>query len=170
MRRAAAVALVLAGVLAAQGVMLDVPLVRQPREGCGAACLTMMVRYWRGGDAGEGPEAIQRALYDRRQRGIPGSAMRRYLEEAGFAAFVIRGTWEDLRRELAGGRPVVVSVAVRGGRLHYVVVTGLDEARGVVRVNDPARRHGFTLSRDKFERQWAGADYWTLAASPADGG
>jgi len=70
--------------------------------------------------------------------------------ELGVPGYLTRfSDWRDVRRELALGRPLVISIAARPGALtgapyestagHLLVVTGLDGAGGV-RVNDPAAR------------------------------
>jgi predicted double-glycine peptidase len=165
------VAVLLAGGAAAQGVLLDVPFVRQERDACGAACLTMVMRYWRaqgmGAVAEPEPEAIQRELYVPAERGIPGTAMRGYLERAGFHAFTVRGEWDDLVEHVGYGRPVIVCLSAPGRRLHYVVVAGVDAERGLVMINDPARRKLLAVSRAGFEKDWHASDYWTLVAAPA---
>lgn len=171
-RRVTAVAALVAGSAAAQSVLLDVPFVRQEKDACGAACLTMVVRYWRAqGEApleDPGPEAIQRELYVAAERGIPGSAMRAYLERVGFHAFAVRGSWDDLEAHVGKGRPLIVCLSAPGRRLHYVVVAGVDTERGLVTINDPARRKLLTVARASFEKDWRASNNWTLVAAPAE--
>ncbi len=154
------------------GIWLDVPFVRQAKNGCGAASLSMLLQYWSRHDAVVAQEkydaaTIQQALYSPKARGIFASDMRRYLEEAGFRTFVFRGGWEDLRAHLSQGRPLIVSLKP-GGRapLHYLVVVGLDWQAGTVFVNDPARGRLRRIDRTEFEKQWQAAENWTLLAVP----
>lgn len=139
---------------------LDVPFVRQHREGCGAASMAMVLRYWgRPADAG----AIFRELYSPEERGIRASDMQPYLERQGFRAFTFKGEWDGLAAHIAKGRPLIV--ALREGRaLHYVVVAGIADEYALV--NDPARRKLLRISRRDFEKRWH--DGWTLLAVPAD--
>jgi predicted double-glycine peptidase len=152
------------------GVWLDVPFVKQAKDGCGAASIAMVMQYWQAqqgepangtSDAGQ----IQRALYSAKAHGIYASDMERYFQEKGFRTFTIRGEWEDLKQHLEKGRPLIVALKpVSGGALHYVVVTGLGP--DIVMVNDPAQRKLLQQDRPDFEREWSAAGKWTLLALP----
>ncbi len=165
MLRAAAI---LGLVSALQGaVWLDVPFVRQEKNGCGSAALAMLIGYWERNGAQVPAEAadareIQRVLYSSEASGIYASELVAYLERNGFQAFPIRATWRDLSEHLAKGRPLIVSLG--NSRLHYVVIAGLDDARGLVYYNDPAQRKLMKLDRTAFEREWH--DRWALLAVP----
>lgn len=158
----------------APGVMLDVPFVAQPRNGCGAASIAMVMQYWqRGGAHSAQPglanvAAIQRELYSKKAKGILASAVERYFREAGYRTFAIQGRWDDLRENLEKGRPLIVGLAPEGPRdpLHYVVVAGMDWENNWVFVNDPARRKLLKMGRSEFEKQWAATQDWTLLAVP----
>lgn len=163
----------LAGTTKPDGIWLDVPFVRQEKDGCGAASISMVMQYWnRGKDqqlsARADPRVIQRALYSKNAGGIFASAMRRYFEDAGFRVFAFKGEWIDLKNHLAQGRPLVVCLKGNSRRdpLHYVVVTGLDWRQDLILVNDPARRKLLRLDRSSFERSWSAAGNWTLLALP----
>ncbi len=158
---------------ATRGLWLDVPFVRQAPEGCGSACIAMVMRYWRHdaprlADQDLDPEQIQRLLYDPQAGGIRARDMERYFQQKGFQTFAFRGDWQDLEHHLAQGRPLIV--CLREGRLehtlHYVVVAGLDDAQGVVLVNDPADRKLRKIERTKFLDRWRAMDFWTLLALP----
>jgi hypothetical protein len=88
--------------------------------------------------------------------------------EQGLPGYVTRfSAWDGVRREIAAGRPVIVSLRAREGELagapyestggHLVVITGFDE-RGDVHVNDPATadpaKGVVTYSREDMERVW----------------
>ncbi|MFB3825759.1 MAG: C39 family peptidase [Bryobacteraceae bacterium] len=144
------------------GVWLDVPFVPQEKNGCGAASIAMVMRYWQApADAVE----IQRALYSREARGIFASAMERYLREHGFRAFAVRGQWDDLKQHLEKGRPLIVALKPGRGDPHYVVVAGLES--GTVLKNDPAERKLLRQHRTDFEKQWKAAGNWMLLAVPS---
>ena len=155
------------------GVWLDVPFVKQEKDGCGAASTAMVMQYWQreeGNASGQGSDAIQiqRSLYSAKAHGIYASDMERYFREKGFRTFTIRGEWEDLKQHLDKGRPLIVALKPAGGgvALHYVVVTGLDQEQHVVMVNDPAQRKLLKLDLPGFEREWSAAGKWTLLALP----
>jgi len=151
------------------GVWLDVPFVKQEKDGCGAASIAMVIQYWQaqqGQAANQTSDAIQiqRALYSPKAHGIYASDMERYFQENGFRTFTIRGEWEDLKQHLDKGRPLIVALKPAAGALHYVVVTGL--AADTVTVNDPAQRKLLQQERATFEREWSAAERWTMLALP----
>ena len=172
---AAAVIVAAAGATTAPGVMLDVPFVAQPKNGCGAASIAMVMLYWQRdarADARAADRAnvntIQRELYAKDARGIFASAMEHYLNRAGYRTFAIRGRWSDLRENLEKGRPLIVGLAPDGPHdpLHYVVVAGMDWQKDWIFVNDPAQRKLLKMVRAEFEKQWAATNDWTLLAVP----
>ena len=152
------------------GVWLDVPFVKQEKDGCGAASIAMVMQYWQaqqGQPANDSsdPSQIQRTLYSAKAHGIFASDMERYFRENGFRTFTIHGEWQDLKQHLEKGRPLIVALMpARGAPLHYVVVTGLDQE--TVMVNDPAQRKLLKQDRPAFEREWIAAGRWTLLAVP----
>ena len=155
------------------GAWLDVPFVKQNEEGCGAAAISMLLQYWSAQgvalDANRAdPAAIQEKLFSRRAHGIYASAMERYLKESGFHAFGFQGDWNDLRRHIEKGRPLIISLQPRGiaTRFHYVVVTGMDWAHDALLVNDPARGKLLRLEREEFEKEWHATGNWMLLAVP----
>lgn len=167
--------LCLCGVLLAadkSGVWLDVPFVKQEKDGCGAASIAMVMQYWSrqqakpelGADAGE----IQRLLYSREGHGIYASDLEHYFQEHGFQTFAFPGEWDDLKQHLEKGRPLIVALksSHRNPEPHYVVVAGLDWGRNLVLLNDPAQRKLLKEERSKFEKQWSAVGKWTLLALP----
>lgn len=153
------------------GIWLDVPFVKQAKNGCGAASVSMVMQYWNRDKSPalterSDPVLIQRALLPRDAGGILASAMTRYLQESGFQTFTFRGEWLDLREHLSKGRPLIVCLKESGGTLHYVVVAGLDWQRDLVFMNDPATRKLAKLDRADFEKAWSAARNWTLLALP----
>jgi ABC-type bacteriocin/lantibiotic exporter with double-glycine peptidase domain len=155
------------------GVWLDVPFVKQEKDGCGAASIAMVMQYWlkqQGRAGGESADAayIQRVLYSRPAHGIYASDLEHYLQQQGFRTFAFRGEWEDLRQHLQEGRPLLVALKPGGGNapLHYVVVTGLDWEQGLVMVNDPAGRKLLKQPRAGFEKEWNAVANWTMLAVP----
>lgn len=149
------------------------PFVHQPREGCGAASIAMVMRYW-AAQQGNGPSAdsdvaaIQRQLYSPREHGIAAEQVGQYLRQHGFQVFALNGSWSDLKEQLTKGRPLIAALKPRGQReLHYVVIDGIDAERGLVTMNDPAERKLLTRERAGFEREWSATHNWLLLAVPA---
>lgn len=159
----------------APAIWIDVPYVAQSKQGCGSAAISMVMQYWaRQKSQQDSPAAeatkIQKLLYSPRHKGIPASAMDRYLREQGYRTFAFRGEWTDLQHHLQQGRPLIVSLQASGhrGPLHYAVVVGLDTAREYVFLNDPELGKMLRRSREGFQREWHGVRNWTLLAVPAE--
>ena len=151
------------------GVWLDVPFVKQEKDGCGAASIAMVMQYWQ---AQQGQPANQvfrrdpnsaRTLFAK-AHGIYASDMERYFQENGFRTFTIRGEWEDLKQHLDKGRPLIVALKPAAGAL---ALCGRNGSRSdTVTVNDPAQRKLLQQERPTFEREWSAAERWTLLALP----
>jgi ABC-type bacteriocin/lantibiotic exporter with double-glycine peptidase domain len=152
---------------------IDVPFVQQPREGCGAASIAMVMQYWAaqpggrtvpGADVGQ----IQRQLYSPKEHGIPASSMEQYLRQRGFVAIAFNGNWDDLDQQLRKGRPLIAALKPQGqSQLHYVVIDGIDPVHALVMMNDPAVRKLLTEERAEFEKEWSATRNWVLLALPA---
>jgi hypothetical protein len=101
--------------------------------------------------------------------GVRAGALRDFARGRGLEAFLLEGEVEDLHREIARGRPVLVGVVKRHGRRtyrHYEVVVAIHRARERILVRDPAR--GPRESRlEDFAAEWAAADRLTLVVFPA---
>jgi ABC-type bacteriocin/lantibiotic exporter with double-glycine peptidase domain len=159
----------------APGVWLDVPFVRQEKNGCGAASVAMVMQYWfrqqgRASDQAD-PGLIQRALYSPDAQGIYASEIEQYLQQHGFRTFAFHGDWESLQQHLEKGRPLIVALRPdNDAPLHYVVIAGLDSDQALVMVNDPAARKLLKQERSRFEVEWKATANWTLLAVPQQGG
>jgi ABC-type bacteriocin/lantibiotic exporter with double-glycine peptidase domain len=154
---------VLASLLVAAPLLLDVPFVAQRTNGCAAAALTMVLRYW--GDPA--PEAeLADALPGPTARGVAGSRLAEIARRRGHEAIAYEGDLAHLREFLAKGRPLVV--ALRSGRdgYHDVVVVGFDEGEQAVVVHDPESGPARRLPVRSFEERWGGAGHWTLLVLP----
>jgi uncharacterized protein YvpB len=160
----------------APGIWLDVPFVKQVKDGCGAASIAMVMQYWaqklNRDPQSIDPYEIQSTLYSKEGHGIYASDMEAYFQEHGFLIFTFKGELADLRQHLEKGRPLIVALKPGSGNvpLHYVVVTGLDWNNHLVMVNDPAQRKLLKLDQSSFEQQWNAAGKWTLLALPGSGG
>jgi ABC-type bacteriocin/lantibiotic exporter with double-glycine peptidase domain len=173
--QALVLALALCGIAFAagpEGVWLNVPFVKQTKDGCGAASIAMVMQYWQhqqrrpGGDI-SAPDHILRALYSSSAHGIYASAMQRYFQQHGFRAFAFHGDLAMLAEHLEKGRPLIVALKPAGdASLHYVVVAGLDPANRLVIVNDPAQRKLLKDDQLQFNREWKATGNWTLLAVP----
>lgn len=138
---------------------LNVPFVPQAKDTCGAASLTMVLRYW---GAEVTHDEIAGELLEAELHGIPGSRLAQFARTRGFDAFTYKGDLAQLRDFVAKGRPLIVAWGLGRDRFHNVVVIGIEDGDGAVIVNDPARGPGRRIPRGTFDKRWAKADYWTL--------
>lgn len=158
---------------ASSAIWIDVPFVHQPKEGCGAASISMVMKYWAiQRKAAAGPESdatlIQRQLYERNEHGITAASMQEYLRKHGFVTFALNGNWDDLEQQLRKGRPLIAALRPQGqSELHYVVIDGIDPDHALVTMNDPAERKLLTRERAGFEKDWSATHNWILLALPA---
>ena len=161
-----------AGASAATGVWLDVPFVKQEKNGCGAASIAMVMQFWQRQQGQVATPAsdiaeIQRILYSPDQHGIRASSMESYLTQRGFQTFAFSGTQADLEQHLEKGRPLIVALKPGSGvPLHYIVVVGVDPAQNLILVNDPADRKLLKRESAAFEKDWKGTGHWMLLAVP----
>src|SRR5258705_11100040 len=152
------------------GFWLDVPFVRQDKNLCGAASVSMILQYWhKASPAGGSIEVpsfpdIAEALRSSESKGIFGSQMKAYLASLRSQVFVSKGQWEDVKSHISKGRPMIVGLGNRGALDHYVVVTGWNDPENVVLVNDPAQRKLLKLDRKDFQKSWEKTARWTLLA------
>jgi len=154
------------------GIWLDVPFVKQSRDGCGAASIAMIMQYWsrQPGSSNISVDSSQilHNLYSAKAHGIFAADMERYLQQHGFRTFTFRGDWDEVKHDLEKGRPLIVALKPSRGdpSLHYLVIAGLNWQDGTVLVNDPAQRKLLKEDRATFEREWNATGKWTLLAVP----
>jgi len=152
-------------------IWVDVPFVKQTKDGCGSASVAMLMQYWashgaRMSAATTDPDVIFHTLYSPEAHGIYASKLEGYLQQNGFRTFAVSGRWSDLKQHLEKGRPLIVALKTGGGSLHYVVIAGLDEKQSLVMLNDPAQRKLLRTDRGSFEKEWSGTHNWMLLAVP----
>ena len=133
----------------ASSLTIEVPYVPQTDALCGGAAAAMVFRYW--GDVHA--DATEFApLVDRRAGGIAGDVLMVAVRKRGWQPIELRGGLAGLQERLADHQPVIVLLADRGSRYHYVVVTGkTDEG---IRIHDPSWGPSREINDAEFERRW----------------
>src|SRR2546423_232354 len=126
---------IVAALSLASSVALDVPYVPQTDLLCGGAAVSMVFRYW--GDARADVQQFA-ALVDRRAGGIADTALVDAVKQRGWRTIRFAGSMDALVARLQDREPVIVLLADRGDRFHYVVVTGVTTTDRVI-VHDPSR-------------------------------
>ncbi|MGC8549781.1 MAG: C39 family peptidase [Acidobacteriaceae bacterium] len=159
-------------IAAPKSIWIDVPFVAQPRDGCGAASVAMIMQYWARQQShsitpADRVSTIQKHVYSPRVHGATPVALETYLKSHGYLTFAIKGSWRQLDQELRKGRPLVVALRPSGQRdLHYVVIDGIDNEHELIMMNDPEVRKLLPESRKQFEKEWSATHEWMLLALP----
>jgi predicted double-glycine peptidase len=141
---------------------LAVPYLPQTDALCGGAAAAMIFRYW--GDVHADVEQFA-PLVDRRAGGIADDVLVKAIEERGWRSLRFSGSVDQLNEQLHNGRPVVILVADRGGRNHYLVVTGIEP--GAVLVHDPAWGPSRRVAFADLVRVWRPTHFWSLVILPS---
>lgn len=139
------------------------PVVKQvSRNDCGLAALAMVAGAW--GHPWT-VEELARSVPPG-DRGVRLGALRDVARARGFEAYAIKGTHDDIKRELARGRPVVLGLILPFERdralSHYEVAIALNPSDGSVITLDPATGKYMRRSRKILEAEWQPAGYATL--------
>ncbi|HEY4242800.1 MAG TPA: cysteine peptidase family C39 domain-containing protein [Kofleriaceae bacterium] len=142
------------------------PIVLQHADtDCGVAALAMVAGAW---GKPWTVDDIGRTLVPT-EKGVKLGAIRDYARAHGLEAYAIRGTREDLTRELAAGRPVLLGLLLpfdmKHNRSHYEVAIGLNPKDGTVVTLDPATGKHMARSPKVLDVEWKPADYATLVVT-----
>jgi len=136
--------------------------IQRGRHDCGPTALAMVLRYW---DAAFDVRPLLDAPADVR---VSAASLRDTARAAGFSAFVVQGTVDDLVHEIKAGRPVILGMAkptATGPIAHYEVLIGFHPASGRVALLDPAVGPRQASYRDLLE-EWTPTGSVLLAVLP----
>jgi len=155
--------------LSDQAVLLDLPVVRQTAPNlCGEVALEMLTRYY---NVLLTPEQEARLKKEANQeKGIPGSTLKKVLEEQGYFVAVFSGTLDrkvsGLYRHLDLRRPLIVMIEGNGpDKNHYVLAVGYDEGTNSIVLLDPVRGE-IAMPLINFRKVWNKVDDFTMLAVP----
>ena len=152
----------LIGIVEQAPVWIDVPVLKQPYNLCLATSVSMVLRYW-GTDLSPREIGAQVTVY---WNGATGHDLQRLVEARGFRGFLIEPPFTDLLDHMRKGRPLVIAVPAHGKGRHAMVLTGFDEDKCLIFLNDPAGGKRRTLDYKTFQRQWEAAHRWTFLILP----
>jgi peptidase C39-like protein len=147
--------------LAASWPAMDVPFLPQTDALCGGAAAAMVFRYW--GDAHADVQQFA-PLVDRRAGGIANGVLVDAVRARGWGVGRVERSLDALKARVDDGQPVIVLVPERGGRYHYVVVTGASE--DAIVFHDPSWGPSRSVRQADFERAWRASDFWSLVILP----
>jgi len=144
--------------------VLDVPYLPQDELLCGGASAAMVLRYW--GMANVFPTDFS-PLVSQSLGGMRAHDLAANLTDLGWDPILFTGRFEEIRRHIRLGRPVITLIEVGGGRFHYVVVTGEMDEQLVV--HDPALAPFRLMSRHDLEQAWERTGALSLLVLPLAG-
>lgn len=137
-------------------------VVQAQRQDCGLAALAMVAGAW-------GRHWTLTDLAHRLppgQKGVQLGKLRDLARERGLVAYAVKGSFDDLRKELAGGRPVLLGLVLpfdRNNNLnHYEVAVAMNPADDTVVTRDPATGELMKRPRKVLDLEWKHAGYATL--------
>ncbi|MEJ7599447.1 MAG: cysteine peptidase family C39 domain-containing protein [Kofleriaceae bacterium] len=142
------------------------PIVKQhDRRDCGLAALAMIAGAW--GQSWTVHELAQQTSVP--DKGVKLGALRDLARTRGLEAFAIKGSHEDLARELANGRPVMLGLilpfSARYNLAHYEVVVAYSPRDGSVITLDPATGTHMRRARSVLEEEWKRTGYAALVVT-----
>lgn len=139
------------------------PVVRQERpKDCGLAALAIVAGAW----------GRHWSVLDMSRKLPPGDnglklgALRDFARTRGLEAYAVKGTFDDLERELAKGRPVLIGLVLpydqKKNLHHYEVAVAIHPRDGTVVTRDPATGDLMKRSKKVLDLEWKHAGYATL--------
>jgi hypothetical protein len=143
------------------GVFLDVPYLSQTEALCGGAAAAMVLRYW--GDTHADVRQFA-SLVDNRAGGISQGALVSAVAARGWEVHPFVASVPAVREHLSDGKPLILLIADRPGRYHYVVAVAAGDDH--VFVHDPAWGPSRRYSTTDLERRWKAAGFWALLITP----
>lgn len=142
---------------------IDVPYLPQSDLLCGGAAAAMVFRYWGEAHASEQEFA---SLVDRHAGGIADTALVSEISRRGWTVERFDGSLDGLDAHLTNREPVIVLLADRGTRFHYVVVIGRTE--DAVIVHDPSWGPSRHIHTRDFVTLWKPSNFWSLVIRPGE--
>jgi predicted double-glycine peptidase len=140
-------------------IIENVPFFPQEEYQCGPASLASVLNYW---GVSSVPEEIAGTIYSQSARGTLNVDMVIYAQSRGLEASQYRGTWDDLRKEIDSGFPLIVLVDYGFSVFqsnHFMVIIGYGEADVVAHSGKHERK---VIPLQDFLKSWEKTNYWTL--------
>ena len=146
-------------------LQLKVPYFPEQVGLCGPASLASVLNYWREETT---VEEVARAVYLPQLNGVLGIDLTHFARQKGMRAESYTGSLSDIKEHLSRGVPLIafLNLGVRVFPVgHFVVITGLDEAREEVIVHSGTEANK-PIPYQTFIAAWEKTHYWTLQVLP----
>jgi predicted double-glycine peptidase len=140
-------------------VIDNVPFFPQEEYQCGPASLASVLNYW---GVSAAPEEIGKVIYSQSAKGTLNIDMVMYAQTRGLEASHYRGAWDDLRKKIDSGFPLIVLVDYGFSVFqanHFMVIIGYNEDSVVAHSGRHERK---SIPRADFLKSWEKTNYWTL--------
>ncbi len=166
MSKGLCVVLLVAGIAGASPfspLHLNVPFYSDTTDQCGPATLAGVLSYW---GKRVTPEQLKKEMYVAKLHGTLPMDLMLTAQAHGLTSDMVKGSLALLRAELSAGRPVLAMLDTGISLVqvhHYVIVTGIDDARGGILAHSAGKEDKFFTFK-KFLRQWEKADYWAMVS------
>jgi ABC-type bacteriocin/lantibiotic exporter with double-glycine peptidase domain len=144
-------------------IIKNVPFYPQEKYQCGPASLAGILNFW---GVTVLPEEIASEIYSRSARGTVTLDTVLYSEKKGLKASPYEGSFEDIKKKIDAGHPLIVMVDEGFWiyqKEHFMVVLGYYE-KGVI-VNSGKNQYEFIPLSD-FLKSWGRTGHWTLLITP----
>jgi ABC-type bacteriocin/lantibiotic exporter with double-glycine peptidase domain len=144
----------------------DTPVVKQKHQAdCGLAALAMVAGAW--GRNWTVDDLVHRVPPGK--HGIKLGVLRDLARERGLDAFAIAATRDDLKNELAKGRPVMLGLMLphdrKSNRSHFEVAIAMNTQDGTIITIDPATGEWMRRSPKVLDIEWKAAGYAALVVT-----
>ncbi len=146
----------------------EVPFFAQEDHYCGPAALASVLNFY-GKELSQ--EEIAGSIYIPQVKGTLNLDLLLYARKQGFEAESLNCDLERLKKELAGGHPLIVFLNLGWSFYpirHYAVVVGYDDTQQVIVIHS-GRRKNQLISYKKFQKAWKKTGYWCLLILPPAG-
>ena len=140
-------------------IIENVPFFPQEDYQCGPASLAAVLNYW---GVSSAPEKVAGTIYSQSAKGTLNMDMVIYAQSRGLEASQYRGAWDDLRKKIDSGFPLIVLVDYGFSVFqsnHFMVIIGYNEDSVVVH---SGRHEKKVIPREDFLKSWERTKYWTL--------
>lgn len=145
-----------------------VPFFPQKDRMCGPAALASVMEYYGGADRFD---EVAKEVYSEVLKGTLPVDLLIYAREKGFNARYYEGGFEDLKGNLAAGRPLILFLNLGIAEYpvgHYVVAVGYNDRASTIIAHSGMKKESF-ISYKKLKRTWSMTGYSTLLLTPAAG-
>lgn len=143
-------------------MLIEVPMIKQEKEYCGAACLGMVFKYYKKNIS---QYVIASNIY-KRGLGISAKDMKRFSEKSGFKTYVFKGNINIITYFLKRKLPLISAVSGFRDIFHYVTIIGFDNQKKEFIINDPSSGKREALKFSSYLKNSKKTNHWTLLIIP----